>query len=136
MPTIDMSDCECCDRVLTNCCGNTVSKNLVVTLHDNALCAGIEGLTIPIEWDGVRWYGEASICSAADWFAILRCTGDVWELEINSVTCIVADSDNPDPGFSCDPFDATFGPFSIGTPLSACCCAGVGAHTFNAQVTE
>ena len=136
MPTIDMSDCPCCDPPLCGC-DPRPPNSLTATL---SISAG--PVTLNRTPGSEEWIGDFSYCGEMLRIA-MRCEApnngcgayimDVISLGSPPGECGDSGAISAGSGCTCDPFEGEFGPFNFN---SGGFCACTGDTSVTITVTE
>lgn len=117
---------ETCETAVDSpCCDNQVPSTLTATFSSGA-CAGANGQTITIEWNGAAWLGDATI-NGETWSVSFGCNGTTGDScaakwSIGGYIGCQPTLAFGEAGCSCDPFSVTF----ITTISGAGCVGCVG----------
>ncbi len=118
--------------VLTACCPSALPTTLSATFTvTSGTYATMDGQTVSIVWDGVRWIGSGGF-GGVTWTVQLLCSGSSWSLTVTPNSGLCATAAGSTTLVACTPLMIT----STGNgPIPGTCIAGAGA-TFDMAITE
>lgn len=138
-------DSECCPTcvpaIQTECCETPIPTSLVASLVNVTNCASIDGIEIPITWDGVNswWRGSVTACGGTI-TVTLNCVSHSWYLDVSTEFC-GSFSDHVATSVTCSPLHLVFDGFSDSSgsgsnPSCTCCDAVEDAYEWKVEITE